>query len=405
MPGLRERRPRLLAVGPALDQSSYARVMQSTLAALADRWDIHQLAVNHRGPAANLGWPILPNENPVDRYAVGQIPPLVDALAPDAVFVFNGFLSLPRYWELPTRLGKPRPLLVAQCPLLGEAVDPRLVGRLAFFDCVIVLSEQVRRHFAECLEHCRHIGFIDRAPRLEVVPHGIDTRLFHPLGERSCVRAGIPGLCDLPQNGFVVLNANRNEPRKRIDTTLQGFARFARDKPAGVRLYLHMGETREGNGLRTLIGELGIGDRVILASTETGGHPRLDDAALNRLYNACDVGLNTASSEGWGMISFEHAATGAAQIVPGPWVCGEIWRDHAELLPAAPGGQTSTRYTKETAVSADDVTGALERLYEDRAHCRAMAERAARLATTPSFQWDAIGARLDTLLSALCFPE
>jgi glycosyltransferase involved in cell wall biosynthesis len=242
-------------------------------------------------------------------------------------------------------------------------------------------------------------------PQLEVVPHGIDTHLFHPLGGRSAIRAGIPGLCDLPPEGFVVLNANRSEPRKRIDITLKGFAQFARDKPAGVRLYLHMGETREGNGLRTLVGELGIGNRVVLASTEAGGHPRLDDAALNRLYNACDVGLNTASSEGWGMISFEHAATGAAQIVPGTWVCGEIWRDHAELLPAAPGGQTCTRYTKEIAVSADDVAAALERLYADGAHRRAMAERAACLATMPSFQWSAIGSRLDSLLSTLCFPE
>jgi len=50
----------------------------------------------------------------------------------------------------------------------------------------------------------------------------------------------------------------------------------------------------------------------------------LDDRELNLLYNACDVGLNTASSEGWGMVSFEHAATGAAQIVPRSWVCGEV---------------------------------------------------------------------------------
>jgi len=379
--------------------------MQSTLGALATTWDIQQLAVNHRGAAADIGWAVLPNKDPVDRFGLGQIPRLVDGLAPDAVFVFNDFLSLPRYWELPSRLGDPRPLLVAQCPLLGEAVDPRLVGRLAFFDCVVVLSEQVRRHFAECLEHCRRIGFIDRVPRIEVIPHGIDTHLFHPLGERLGVRAGIPGLWDLPPEGFVVLNANRNEPRKRVDITLQGFARFARDKPAGVRLYLHMGETRAGNGLRELIAGLGIGERVILASTEPGGHPNLDDAALNRLYNACDVGLNTASSEGWGMVSFEHAATGAAQIVPGSWVCGEVWRDHAELLPAVPGGEGCTRYTKEIAVSAEDVAGALERLYADAAHRRAMAERAARLAMTPSFQWSAVGARLDLLLSTLCFPE
>jgi D-inositol-3-phosphate glycosyltransferase len=201
--------------------------------------------------------------------------------------------------------------------MLGEAADPRLVGRLAFFDCVEVLSETVRCHFADCLDQCLRCGFINRMPRLEVIPHGPDAGVFRPLGDCRAVRAGIPSLCDLPDDGFVVLNANRNQLRKRIDIMLEEFACFARDKPRSVRLYLHMGEMRDGTGLRALIQKLGVGDRVVLASTQPGGHPNLADSALNLLYNACDVGLNTASAEGWSMISVEHAATGAPQVVPG----------------------------------------------------------------------------------------
>jgi D-inositol-3-phosphate glycosyltransferase len=43
-----------------------------------------------------------------------------------------------------------------------------------------------------------------------------------------------------------VLNANRNQPRKRIDITLRGFALFAVDKPETVQLYLHMGSEDMG---------------------------------------------------------------------------------------------------------------------------------------------------------------
>jgi D-inositol-3-phosphate glycosyltransferase len=41
-------------------------------------------------------------------------------------------------------------------------------------------------------------------------------------------------------DGFFVLNANRNNTRKRIDLTIEAFAAFARGKPETVRLYLHM---------------------------------------------------------------------------------------------------------------------------------------------------------------------
>ncbi len=75
---------RLLAVGPALDQSSYARVVQSTLEAWPEGWEIRQIAVNHRGGPADVGWRILPNPNIGDRYAIEQIAPAVSSWAPDA---------------------------------------------------------------------------------------------------------------------------------------------------------------------------------------------------------------------------------------------------------------------------------------------------------------------------------
>ena len=163
-----------------------------------------------------------------------------------------------------------------------------------------------------------------------------------------------------------------------------------------------MGETPDGHGLADQIRALDISDRVVLASSEPGGHPRLDDAALNRLYNACDVGLNTASSEGWGMVSFEHAATGAAQVVPDAWVCGDVWHGSAELLTSAARQPPVGRYTRETVVSAESVAEALEHLYNDPAHRAEMARRAAALAHSPCYQWSSIASRWDDLLRRLC---
>jgi D-inositol-3-phosphate glycosyltransferase len=370
--------------------------MESTLGALCRRWDILHHALNYRGAPIDVGWRVLPQRDIGDRLGLDAIPPLVDAFVPDAILLFNSFLDLPRYESLPRRLGQRRPVIVAQCPMLGEAADPRLVGRLGFLDVLVLLSEAVRAHVAHAFAQCGRLHDLKRTPALAVIPHGLDARLFHPLADRRAARAAIPGLADA---GFVILNANRNLPRKRIDLTLDGFARFARGKPADVRLYLHMAEAADGHALGDRIRALGIAGRVVLAGAATGGHPQVDDKALNCLYNACDVGLNTASSEGWGMVSFEHAATGAAQVVPDAWVCGEVWGDHAERIALAPAQPSPSRFVREVAVCADAVAGALERLYADPARRRDMAGRALALAREARFQWASIGDRWDDLLT------
>jgi glycosyltransferase involved in cell wall biosynthesis len=103
------------------------------------------------------------------------------------------------------------------------------------------------------------------------------------------------------------------------------------------------------------------------------------------------------------MVSFEHAAAGAAQIVPGGWVCGEVWRGSAELLgPADQQPDVGRHYTRETLVSAESVAQALERLYTDPSHRAEMARRAAALATAPCYQWSSIASRWDGLLRRLC---
>jgi D-inositol-3-phosphate glycosyltransferase len=81
---------------------------------------------------------------------------------------------------------------------------------------------------------------------------------------------------------------------------------------------------REQEQIRAWIREFGVGDRVSV--NPQGGGVR-DDRELNLLYNACDVGINTSMGEGWGLVSFEHGATGGAQIVPEHTACAELWAD------------------------------------------------------------------------------
>jgi glycosyltransferase involved in cell wall biosynthesis len=329
-------------------------VMEGTLAPLAALVEVRHLVINQR--SCDAPWPVIANPNLDDRFGIDTIPRLVDEFAPDAILIFNSFAALPRYARLVPRLGSHRPPLIAHCPVLNEPVADQLIEALSFFDVVVVLADVVKRHFERAC-----------TSRLEVIPHGFDSALFHPLpGERQ---------------GFTVLNANRYEPRKRIDLTMTGFARFAQGKPADVRLHLHMDPHPQ---LRELARTLNIEERVSFRDA------RLDDDALNRLYNACDVGINTANGEGWGMIAFEHAASGAPQIVPSSWVCGEVWRDHAELLAIESSNASNGMLTRETTVSIESVAQALERLYADREHRAEMSRRARAVAMKDEYQWSAI---------------
>ena len=373
---------RLLAIGPAFDGTSYSRVVENTIAHLED-CDIVHLAVNCRDVPAAV-WRVRPNPRVGDRYGLIEASSIADEFKPDVIFVFNSFSELPRYAPLKEGLA-PGAILVAQCPLLGEVVDPFLIGRLAFFDCIAVLSEGVRQHFEPCLKWCYETGSIARIPRLAVIPHGFDATVFHRIGSEEISRFRHDRFGVGPA-GFVVLNANRNEPRKRIDLTLRGFAQFAQDKPADVRLYLHMADP---NGdLRALAEALGIGARVMIA----GGakHPSLSDKELNQLYNSTDIGINTASGEGWGMISFEHAASGIPQMVPGHGISAEIWAGAAEIISSVKDVMPR-RYTVSYTVSIDDIAASLEHLYADSALRAELASRSCNRASNIIFQWYSIG--------------
>src|SRR5205085_11032699 len=126
------------------------------------------------------------------------------------------------------------------------------------------------------------------------------------------------------------LNANRNQRRKRVDVTMRAFARFASARPRAL-LYLHMGMRDLGCDVLALARSLGIEDRVI-TTTAAAAHPHVPDEVLSLIYNACEVGVNSAVAEGFGLVSFEHAAAGAAQLVPAGGACAELWDGAA--LPA-----------------------------------------------------------------------
>jgi len=196
------------------------------------------------------------------------------------------------------RAARPRPHVVLFTPLDDLACEADAPTLLAELSHLVLFSEHARRRVQAQLLDSPH-G--EHAPAISVLPHGVDRRRFRPLRalrepadlkrNRRLARARLFAERPALREGFLILNANRNTPRKRLDLTLAGFARFARSREDAF-LVLHT--SRRGQAafdLRALAREHGVGERVVL----TDG--RLDDHELNYLYNACDVGVNTAAKE------------------------------------------------------------------------------------------------------------
>src|SRR5690606_20636548 len=184
-----------------------------------------------------------------------------------------------------------------------------------------------------------------------------------------------------------------NQPRKRIDLTIRGFAEFAKNKPPDVRLYLHMENAAPGWDVLRLSRGLGIEKRLIFSARPDGSHPALKDKTLNLVYNACDVGINTSGGEGWGLVSLEHAAARKAQIVPRHSACEEIWSGAARMLEPRHVMTQPDTHLDFHFTDARDVADALEDLYTNESSRREIADRCHEVATREELSWDAIALR------------
>lgn len=366
-------RRRLLAVGHGLRPSGYSRVLEGVLPLLADAFEVTLFTLNHYGdPPPGMGdglpYELRTNQLLGDRTGSVQLPALLRELEPDVVLLHDDTFMLPSQRQAVDdyRRARPAARAVAWCPLDWLRV-PLLVARgLAAMDLVVLYSETARA--AAEREIAGH-GF--EVPATAVVGHGVDTDRFRPLvpGDREASRARARErlFADRPEiaEAFIVLNANLDMRRKRFDLTVDGFSDMARDRPRAW-LHLHRSERR--------------GERILSSPGV------LDDEGLNLLYNGCDVGINTAAAEGFGLVALEHAAAGAAQVVPGHGAPADIWGDDAVLLPEAP--------------SAGDVAAALAGLHDDAELLAEMCVRAQERAWSPALGWAAVAERWRDLLTA-----
>ena len=393
--------PRILIIGEAVAPTGFARVIRSIFEPLHTEYELHQLATRYDGGAHDWPWTLYAANAGKSVYGYDQVASLVARIQPSLVFVLYDIVFQVQYLA-PLKKLAPCPKIVMYSPVEAGPIAPEMVQQLHGITRYVMYTEYGRSEIEKSLQSIREQNPAFQFPALEVIPHGVDCDRFFPLDHnlddasmttrRRTARQALgfvdAGLLD----AFIVLNANRNMPRKRIDITMQGFALFARDKPAAVKLYLHMATEDSGWNVLILAKRYGIYERLIMTQADNS-RPAFTDERMNLLYNACDVGITTTTGEGWGMVSFEHAATRTAQIVPRHTSLEELWAGAAEFVEPTTTLTYPGNLTVGHIVSPENVAAALQRVYEDASYREALAEKGYRNATRPEFNWSSITAR------------
>jgi glycosyltransferase involved in cell wall biosynthesis len=160
-------------------------------------------------------------------------------------------------------------------------------------------------------------------PDIRVLENAVDTTLFSKIsdGTRSAVRSSM----GLPSNAVLMINVNRNSNRKRHDLSVMGFAELITRDPSKPYYYMivtglnaQQGAFYDINRIFTMelqrrgLNPTDFAKRLMLVDTSSKPLP---DSAINELYNAADIGVNTSDGEGFGLCQIEHLYTGAPQLV------------------------------------------------------------------------------------------
>lgn len=397
---------KILFVGDACVSTGFARCTHAACDALHDAGhEVHVLGMQHYGdphPYKYKVWPCYqPWDGGRDLYGVSRLPLLVERLVPDVVVVLQdpwnvgGYLeSLAGYIERRAEHGV-------------EVRRPKMVGWLAVdaknqkgaplnaLDHVITWT----RFGAEELKAGGYNGEPD------IVQLGVDPAVFRPVDRAEARKEVLPA--SWPEDAFVVGVVGRNQPRKRLDLTLDYFAEWVRTcRAENARLLLHVAPTGEaGCDIPALVKYHGLTGRVATSNPHAGRG--LDDSRISLIYGAMDVYVTTTQGEGWGLPTLEAMACGVPTIVPLWSALGDWPGNAAALVPCSSTALNSPMndnpYTVGGIADRAAFVQELDGMYRSEIHRETYRRRGLELAK--GLTWESSGRALVRVLERVVADE
>ncbi|MDB6003027.1 MAG: hypothetical protein JWR15_14 [Prosthecobacter sp.] len=374
-------KPRLLWVGDALVPTGFATVTHAVLEHLRHNWEVIVSGVNYDGAAHELPYRVMPACQGGDMWGMNRFQDLCAEFDPTAVVINSDWWNVAQFAKI-APAGVP---VIGYMPVDGGNLDPA------------AMEELNKLHGAAWYTGFGHrqacaAGFTGRR---QIIPHGIDTEMFQPSDRHAARR--LLGLKVAP-NAFIVGNVNRNQPRKRLDLTIQIFAVWIRQhRIPNAHLLLHCAQKDVGWDLRKVAAYYGVADRLILTGPEDMRD--LQDASrLKFIYSSLDVQMTTTLGEGWGLTTMEGMACGTPQIVPDSSALGE-WAGPAVKIPCSRMLIHPEINTAGALVDEAPFVAALQGLYQSKAARSRLAAQGLAHVRSEAFRWENVAGRFARLLA------
>ena len=385
---------KILWVGDGGVNTGFANVNHSIIENLPeDKYEIFHSAVNYRGDHFDTKpWhKLYPAHLGGDFLGIGRIKSMIEVMKPDLIFMLNDLWVMMDFFKagvMPTDIP-----IVGYFPVDAGPIDGAWIEHAISKLAVPVAYTEYGAY--EVMKADQSL-----VGKVRIIPHGIDlTKYFHIPKGRACA------LMDNVINPYewIVFNGNRNQPRKRVDLTIKGFCEFAKDKPKTVRLYLHMGMIDAGYPIDRLMNRYGMGKRLYITSPNLSPATGVTVERLNWIYNCCDIGINTSLGEGFGLVPFEHAATGSPQIVPDNSGSAELFdSDRGLVMPCLEETVTTPRIlTEGKVVTVQTVADSLQYAYDNPEEMQERAASMTEYMNQDKFRWQNISLQWDEIFTNL----
>lgn len=382
-------KPKVLWVSDLVTPTGFSRVSQSILEFLHDKYDIVGLGVNYRGDPHNYPFPIYPASIGGRIYGEDRVSQILDKTRFDLLFILNDSWIVGNYLSFIKKNVKPEfiPKIVTYFPVDSMYHDPDWYENFDIVSRAVTYTEFGKKV----------VNHPDCKPdlKIDIIPHGINSNVFYrKFTNRRDAKALTIGKFRDP-NSFIFLNANRNQPRKKLDITMKAFKLFSEGRK-DVLLHMHCGVRDAHIDVARLAKRLGIDGQLILTNLNMGVQ-MVPDSVLNDIYNAADVGLNSSVGEGWGLTSIEHAVTGAPQIVPDHSACAEIFEDCGVLVPTSMDYTLDHTMTEGKLIAPEFMAMKMQEIYDNKELYRELSSKSVEKFSDPKYSWKQIAGDWDKL--------
>lgn len=383
---------RLLWVGDAGCDSGFARATHKTLEVLRNEWTVSVIGINYTGDPHSYPYRIYPAAAPTrfgrDVFGVNRIVEIVQSEQPDVIVLQNDPWNIPRYMEQINRF-ESKPVIIGLIAIDGKNCQGEHINTL---DHCIFWTDFAKKE--------AELGGYKKSST--VIPLGVDLNIYKP-GDRTEARRRLSWKDyvwtdndgkqqPVPEDAFVFLNVNRNQPRKRLDLTFEYFADFFHSSPANQNayLYLHVAPTGDvGYDCKQATRYYNLRGHVILV--DPGMFHGAPEAELADTYRAANALISTTQGEGWGLTTLEAMACGLPCIVPN-WSALGDWATAALRIPCSSTAMTTGNVNIIGGVAdRRQFVNAMRYLHGSDVARESYSKRSLALAELPRYRWENIG--------------